>query len=155
MNPTHLVSALNAIGTPVCLEAARTLEATTETTVGLSLHLRRAGLNHAEARVLADGLVRADAADGLFFLGSFSASYNPKLGDAGAAVLAAAFPETLTELGLVGCTIGDSGGRALLEWAQMAPNLKMICVEDNRFSKAMRSQFQGLSSKGRRLVVVV
>lgn len=97
---------------------------------------------------------RSDVRDGLF-LRSFSASYNPGLGDTGVAALAEAFPETMTELGLVGCSIGDAGGRAILEWARTAPELQMICIEGNRFSADMKSRFQDFASPGRQILVVV
>ena len=111
-------------------------------------------MNEADARVLANGMLHADA-DNLLLLKSFSASYNPDLGDVGAAALAEAFPETITELGLVGCSVGDAGARPILEWAKAAPDLRMICVERNNFSAGMRAQFQDLASLGRNILVVV
>lgn len=154
MNPTELINALRSIGKPVCMDAADRLGASTGTKAGFDLHLRSAGLNEADARVLANGLPRSDAGNGLF-LRSFSASFNPDLGDAGATALAEEFPETMTELGLVGCSIGDAGGRAILEWARAAPKLRMICVEGNKFSAGMRSQLQDLATNGRQILVVV
>lgn len=154
MNSPELINALRSIGKPVCMDAADRLAASAGTKTGFDLHLRGAGLNEADARVLADGMLRSDAGDGPV-LRSFSASYNPELGDTGAAALAEAFPETMTELGLVGCSIGDAGGRAILEWAQTAPKVRMICVEGNNFSTGMRSQFQDLAPFGRHVLVVV
>ncbi len=154
MNPTHLINALRSIGKPVCMDAADRLATSTGTNAGFDLHLRRAELNEADARVLANGMLRSDSGNGLF-LRSFSASFNPDLGDTGAAALAEVFPETMTELGLVGCSIGDAGGRAILEWARIAPRLRMICVEGNRFSVDIRSQFQDLAPHGRQVLVVV
>jgi hypothetical protein len=86
---------------------------------------------------------------------SFSASYNPDLKDAGAIVLSGAFPKSMTELGLVGCSIGDAGGNALLEWAQLAPDLRMICVEGNDFSSGLKSDFRELGQRHGSLMVVV
>ena len=154
MTPTELIDALRTIGKPVCLAAADRLAASTGSRAGFDLHLRRAGLNEADARVLANGMLHGDAGNALF-LKSFSASYNPDLGNAGVAALAEAFPETMTELGLVGCSIGDAGAHAILEWARTAPDLRMICVEGNKFSIDMRSQFQDLASLGRNILVVV
>jgi hypothetical protein len=154
MKPTDLITALRSIGTPGCLAAADRLEASTGSQAGFDLHLRRAGLNQADAQVLADGMLRAHAGNALS-LRSFSASYNPELGDVGAATLATAFPATMTELGLVGCSVGDAGARPILEWARSAPNLKMICVEGNNFSAGMKTQFRDLASLGRNMLVVV
>lgn len=154
MNPTELITALRLIGTSGCLAAADRLEASTGSQTGFDLHLRRAGLNQADAQVLADGMLRANAGHTLS-LRSFSASYNPELGDVGAATLAAAFPATMTELGLVGCSVGDAGARPILEWARSAPNLRMICVEKNDFSAGIREQFRDLASLGGNMLVVV
>ena len=154
MPPTELIRALRSIGKPVCLDAADKLAASTGTLAGFDLHLRRAGLNVADARVLANGMMHADAGNALF-LSSFSASYNPDLGDGGATALAEAFPETMMELGLVGCSISDAGAHAIVEWARTASNLRMICVEGNKISAGVKSQFQDLESGGRNILVVV
>jgi hypothetical protein len=154
MSPTELINALRAIGKPVCLDAADSLAASTGSSAEFDLHLRRAELNEADTRILANGLLGSAADNGLF-LRSFSASYNPGLGDVGAAALAAAFPKTMLELGLVGCSIGDAGGRSILKWALTAPDLRMICIEGNNFSTGMKSQFQTLATLGRDVLVVV
>ena len=154
MNPTDLITALRSIGTPSCLAAADRLEAATGSQAEFDLHLRRAGLNQADAEILADGILRSNTGNALS-LRSFSASYNPELGDVGAATLAAAFPTTMTELGLVGCAVGDAGARPILEWARSAPNLKMICVERNNFSAGIKTQFRDLASLGGNMLVVV
>ena len=154
MNPTDLITALRSIGTPGCLAAADRLEAAIGSQVGFDLHLRRVGLNQADAEILADGMLRANTGKAIS-LRSFSASYNPELGNVGAATLAAAFPTTMTELGLVGCAIGDAGARPILEWARSAPNLKMICVERNNFSAGIKTQFRDLASLGGNMLVVV
>ena len=154
MNPTDLITALRSIGTPGCLAAADRLEAAIGSQVGFDLHLRRAGLNQADAEILADGMLRANTGKAIS-LRSFSASYNPELGNVGAATLAAAFPTTMTELGLVGCAVGDAGARPILEWARSAPNLKMICVERNNFSAGIKTQFRDLASLGGNMLVVV
>jgi hypothetical protein len=154
MTRTKLINALRSIEKPVCLDAADRLAASTKSLVGFDLHLRGAGLNEADAQVLANEMLYVDADNG-HFLKSFSASYNPSLGDAGAATFAEAFPETMTELGLVGCSIGDAGGRAILEWARTASNLRMICVEENEFSVGVKLEFQDLASLGRNILVVV
>lgn len=154
MIPTELIKALRSIGKPTCLDAADQLVASTGSPEGFDLHLRRAGLNEADARVLANGMLHVDAGNSLL-LKSFSVSYNPGLGDVGAAALSEAFPETMTELGLVGCSVGDAGGSSILEWARTAPDLRIICVEGNNFSAGMKSQFQDLASFGRDILVVV
>ncbi len=152
MNLTHLINALRLVGKPVCSVAADRLETELDVTAGFDLHLRHAELTEADAQVLATGLLRS--ADGLI-LKSFSASFNPNLADKGAEALIEAFPESMTELGLVGCSIGDAGGRAIVRWAQTAPQLRMICVEGNQFSDGMKLQLNELANQGRRMLVVV
>jgi hypothetical protein len=154
MNLPELINALRSIGTPVCMNAADILATSVETGAGFDLHLRNAGLNEAEAQILARGMRRSNVGNGRF-LRSFRASYNPDLGDVGAAALAEAFPDTMIELGLVGCSIGDAGGAAILKWARGAPQLRMICVEGNMFSTEIKSQFKNLASLEREIMVVV
>ena len=61
MNPTELINALRLIGKPACLDAADRLAASTGSLAGFDLNLRNAGLNEADARVLAKGMLNADA----------------------------------------------------------------------------------------------
>lgn len=154
MIPTELIHALRSLGTPVCLDAANRLAAFAGAKTGFDLHLRHVGLDKANAQVLAGGLLHLGTATGPF-LRSFSASYNPDLGDIGTAALIAALPQTVTELGMVGCSIGDAGAGPILNWAQTAPNLRMICIENNEISAEMKSQFHNLKSAGRQIYVVV
>jgi hypothetical protein len=76
------------------------------------LHLRNARLTAQDAISLADAIGQMEHGP---VLRLFSASYNPNLTDAGVVALAGAFPTTMTELGLVGCGIGDAGGHAILD----------------------------------------
>lgn len=87
-------------------------------------------------------------------LESFSISYNSHVSDAGVARLVAAFPPSLTQVGLVGCGLGDVAGQALLTWVRTAPALRMLCVEDNGFSSAVRAGLQSLG-QGRSVLMVV
>lgn len=153
MNLTHLINALRSIGKPVCSNAADRLAAT-DVNTGFDLHLRRAELNEADARLLAAGLQRSATGDGLG-LASFSASFNPDLANNGTQALIEAFPDSITELGLVGCSIGDAGGRAILRWAETAPKLRLICVENNHFSDSMKVQLNDLANRGQKKLVVV
>ncbi|MFT5358597.1 MAG: hypothetical protein ACI9KE_005836 [Polyangiales bacterium] len=163
MNIDALIKALESIGGPVCLAASQRLGAGAHD-APFDLHLRDAELDAVDARALADGM-QTLARPGTALPGtalpvtgglrSFSASYNSDLKDAGAIALAGAFPTTMTELGLVGCSIGDAGGRALLEWAERASHLRMMCVEGNGFSSGVRSNFARLGRRRTSLIVVV
>lgn len=149
-----LIHALRSIGTEKCLAAADDLEVAPDSGALFSLHLRSAGLKGADAGVLAEALERYSSENGRI-LQSFSVSYNPFLGDDGAATLARSLPRTIREFGFVGCDIGDIGGEALLEWARQASRLSMICVEDNAFSQSTRMRFRELAKERTGLLVVV
>jgi len=45
-----------------------------------------------------------------------------------------AIPESVSEIWLVGCGIGDIAGVAILDWMKQSANLQMICMEQNNFS---------------------
>ncbi len=148
------MSDLRGIGKPVCVSVADSLATSKDLRSGFDLHLRNANLHDEDAQVLATGRRHLDA-DRDTPLKSFSVSYNPGLGDAGATILAHVFPASMTELGLVGCSISDTGGRAILHWAKSAPNLQMICVEGNNFSAELKSQFKKLAAADRSTLVVI
>ena len=137
-----LQNALRAIGSDVTKTAADNLARIAVSSAALNLHLRNAKMTAADVKLIANALDRTPVSE-LARLVSFSLSYNA-IGDDGASTLAASLPATLTELGLVGCSIGDQGGGAILEWAKYANGLRMICIEDNSMSDQMRKQFGGL-----------
>ena len=134
--------ALRAIGSDVANAAADHLAKSAVSSAALSLHLRNAQMTAADVKLIANALDRTSVSE-LTRLVSFSLSYNA-IGDEGATTLAGSLPTTLTELGLVGCSIADQGGEAILEWAKYANGLRMICIEDNSMSDQMRKQFGGL-----------
>jgi Leucine-rich repeat (LRR) protein len=74
-----------------------------------------------------------------------SLSYNA-LGDEGICLLFEKLPVNIEELGLVGCEIGDVGGRAIISWLKNAKKLRMLCIEDNNFSPEIRSQIKKVST---------
>ena len=86
---------------------------------------------------------------------SFSISYNPDLTDAAVVALVQVFPRSLVDVGFVECAIGDEGGEALLRWSKQAADLRMICVEGNRFSMAIRKGFASLARERANLIVVI
>ena len=134
--------ALREIGSDVTKTAADNLARIAVSSAALNLHLRNAKMTAADVKLIANALDRTPVSE-LARLVSFSLSYNA-IGDDGASTLAASLPTTLAELGLVGCSIGDKGGGAILEWAKYANGLRMICIEDNSMSDQMRKQFGSL-----------
>lgn len=149
-----LARALRLIGSEQCVELAQLLEFSTDKEEEISLHLRSAGISRSDVVIIADALLSLTRDEALS-LRSFSLSFNPEIGEAGALAIARSLPLTLRELGLVGCGIADRGGEALFQWAQQASRLQMICIEDNRFSQPLRAQFQALAQNNRNLLVVV
>jgi hypothetical protein len=149
-----LITGLQSIGGPVCLAAADRLQSTMTPTTNFDLHLRRAGLDGRGAVILADAIREVATSTGAA-LRSFSASYNPDLTDAGVIALSAAFPLTMSDLGLVGCGIGDRGDLGVLSWAQNAASPRMICIEENDLSLDVRAQFSKLGRARTALMVVV
>ena len=134
--------ALREIGSDVTKTAADNLARIAVSSAALNLHLRNAKMTAADVKLIANALDKTSVSE-LSRLGSFSLSYN-NIGDEGANTLATCLPATLTELGLVGCSIGDQGGVAMLEWAKHANGLRIICIEDNNMSDQMRKQFRSL-----------
>lgn len=154
MGISVLISALRSTGNIVCLNAAQRLEASRASKVEYDLHLRSADLGASDAEIIARGIHQNYLNKGPA-LRSFSMSYNPGLTDSGVVALTRAFPSTLTELGLVGCAIGDEGGAALLRWSKEANELRMICVEGNNFSSSIRLAFTALAQERPSLLIVV
>ncbi len=150
----NLINTLRSIGKEVCITAAEKLQAAPASSSSFSLHLRGAGLDVPDAEVLAKAL-KSLSSGHRRMLRSFSVSYNPLLGDRGAAALARSLPQTVSEIGFVGCEIGDIGGEALLKWARQAPHLSMICVEENAFSRVTEKRFRELAQGNPALLVVV
>ena len=66
-----------------------------------------------------------------------------------------AIPESTEDVGLVGCSIGDAGGEAILDWARTARGLRMICIKDNAMSDPLRQCFRDLGSASHGVAVYV
>jgi hypothetical protein len=137
-----LQNALRAIGSDVTMAAADNFARSVVSSSILNLHLRNARITASDVKIIANALDKTPSSE-LARLGSFSLSYNT-IGDQGAMTLANALPKTLTELGLVGCSIGDQGGKEILEWAKITSGLRLICIEENNISEELRNQFRSL-----------
>lgn len=151
---TTMIDALKAIGTNVTIAAAKNLEAAFASNRPFALHLRNAELSPTDTKTLAVALENFVPNDRQK-LTSFSASYNASMSDAGAIALIKALPDSVDEIGLVGCALSDECGQALLEWAKNAPNLRVMCVENNNFSKTIKAQIRELSTQKTDLFVMV
>lgn len=146
-----IVTLLRTIGRRDCLSHAETLERATS--FPARLHLRDLNLQPEElkpfAQVLAE-LAQEKAAS----LRSLSFSYNP-IGDEGAIALSESLPSSLHEIGMVGCGIGEAGGRAILNRLRSLPQLTMACLEHNQFSAGLKDEFKRLSQTLPSLLVIV
>jgi hypothetical protein len=76
------------------------------------------------------------------------------MGNLGVTILAKNLPKSITEIGLVGCGISDSGGIELLNSMENMPNLQMICVEGNHFSEEVSIKFREFSQNNPQILVV-
>lgn len=148
----ELILALDLIGTPNCKDAANILRGYGPNLISFNLHLRNAGLRAQDAQVLAEAMRNTSQAQKLR---SFSVSFNPNLTDFGIATLIASLPTTVIELGLVGCSMGDVGGAAILKWAQHAHAPSMICIEQNNISTNLRQKFTYLQNQRPGLTVII
>lgn len=140
---------LRKIGSKACIEKARTLESTAAQMT--SFNFRSLGLSTSAILSIA-GILRQEKDSQA--ITSISFSYNRLLGDSGAIALAQSLPESICEVGLVDCRIGDTGGMALINWIKEAPNLKMICVEQNNFSDELRTAFREVSKEKPNVLVI-
>lgn len=149
-----LAKALRLIGSPVSITAAMKLETEQSDSENVYFHLRRAGLNASDALIIARAL-KSLSGDYRSALASLSLSYNDAIGDAGAIAMMQALPPSIRELGLVSCGIGDAGGEAILQWAKHATGLRVMCIEENHMSEALKRRLSKLTQRNTALWVVV
>ncbi|MDA9979925.1 hypothetical protein N9E38_00630 [Yoonia sp.] len=142
MNLSQLNAALQDVDSAICRAAAARLEVFAGHY--FDLHLRNAGLTPQNVVPIAEALAHFDGPE----LRSFSISYNPSIGDVGAIALLTKLPKTVTELGMVGCALGDESGKALLDWGRQATKVRMVCVEGNQYSCELRKELLMLGQGG-------
>lgn len=133
---------LRMCASDACFRKAAQLSRDAKPTGPISIELRSLDLTFEKAGYLATNFKNVPTAD-LARLRSFSMSYNP-LGSAGAITMAQMLPCSVQELGMVGCDIGEEGGEAILEWTKQASSLRMLCIEQNHFSNALKAEFRNV-----------
>ncbi len=139
---------LRKIGTEKCIEKAEILES--ESPRVNSIHLRDLTLSSSN---LID-IVNCLKEEKNHHLRSISISYNHLIGDSSAIFLLKNLPESICEIGLVNCGISDVGGIEILQWMRNSTNLRMICMEQNNFSKKLKIEFNKFSVSNPQILVV-
>lgn len=86
---------------------------------------------------------------------SISFSYNPYFGDEGVIIFVKNLPLSIQKIGLVDCGLSNKGGSALLKWIKQAPNLKMICIEQNNFSQKLKAEFHMFAKDNPNILLVI
>ncbi len=146
-----IATILRAIGSEKALQKAASL-ALSATSMN-TLHLRDLELTPAAVTTIVNALKQAGEENNLP-IQAISFSYNSQIGDEAAIALASHLPPSIREIGLVNCGISDTGGRAILEWMNRSPQLRMICMEENHFSAKLRQKLQAFSHINPQILVV-
>jgi hypothetical protein len=146
--------ALRAIGNTACLRLALNLSNLPVATKSFNLHLRNANLILRDVKLIASAMCKGEDISGPSLL-SFSMSYNFNITDIGVQALVSVLPDTITDIGFVGCGLSDKAGLALLRWARILENLQLICIEENNFPQVLKDKFISLSKNKLPLSVVI
>lgn len=146
-----IAAILRKKGTRKALEKAEIIEG--QLKLSKALHLRDLELHADEVLAIAKCLNQVEeTVDPPIH--SISFSYNPLLGNAGATALAKNLSNTIGELGLVNCQIGDVGGYELLNWMNNSTNLQMVCIEQNNFSQDLKMAFKKFRDLNPKIMLV-
>jgi hypothetical protein len=146
-----LLSCLKSIATKKCLQAAISIE--NDSSKEIKLELRDAGLDLTQVKQLARVFASLTDED-MYQLKTLSFSYN-NLGDEAVSYLITSMPQNLSELGLVGCSITDTGGKELLGWLKKTSDLKLLCIENNKFTANLKTEFREWSKEKKVLYLVI
>jgi hypothetical protein len=133
-----LIIALLRVKKPICAKVAEALENKPLSSLDYNLHLRSANLGQAEATLIADAIEILHQ-NNVLNLQSVSFSHNPGITELGLKRLLEALPDHTTELGLVGCGLGDKSANNIALFLRRSNKLKMVCVESNNFSPEAKS----------------
>ena len=120
---------------------------------GFDFHLRNAGLDFKEVQIISNAMMKATK-HGILNLKSFSLSYNPEITDQGVVLLVKAFPPQITELGLVGCDLGDEAGEGIYQYLENSA-LELVCIEGNNFSPVLMDKFKKLREQKSNLSLII
>ena len=149
-----LIDALRSINKLVCSDTADQLDISGNSQSYYDIHIRNAGLNTEDATLIAAGLEEVK------FLAqprlrSFSVSYNHAIGVAGVEGILASLPEIVQELGMVSCRLTDESAKPMINFLKRSKALRMICVEDNLFSRSVKVEIKKAASHLRNCITIV
>lgn len=147
---SQIAGVLNETRRAQCIKKAKELQSVTGQSG--SMAFRNLGLKPHEIVAIAD--ILAQEKDHVGFIASISFSYNHLMGDDGAATLVKSLPQSILEIGLVNCGIGDKGGKEILKWMRKSSRLSMICIEQNNFSDQLKSEFSTYQKENPQTLVV-
>ena len=133
-----LIIALLRVKKPICAKVAEALENKPLSSLDYNLHLRSANLGQAEATLIADAIEILHQ-NNVLNLQSVSFSHNPGITELGLKRLLEALPDHTTELGLVGCGLGDKSANNIALFLRRSNKPKMFCDESNNFSPEAKS----------------
>ena len=149
-----LTKILRSLKNPVCEKAARIIENRYKKGNLYVLHLRHAMLSESDAKIIS-GSIQLLHKNHDIRLKSFSLSYNPNIGAEGATAILSSLPEHIEELGLVGCNLDDRIGSHIIKFIKQSKYLKLVCIEDNNFSREMRLTIADLKSQNEDCTIIV
>ena len=69
-------------------------------------------------------------------------------------MLVKAFPPQITELGLVGCDLGDEAGEGIYQYLENSA-LELVCIEVNNFSPVLMDKFKKLREQKPNLSLLI
>lgn len=145
----EIAKLLKQKGDLACAERSEILE--NETAEIRNLNLRNLGLDEKD---IVDITHIIDQENDNIYIKSISFSYNQLIGDVGATLIAEKIPDSISEIGLVDCGIGDKGGHEILYWMRKSNNLQMICIEQNNFSDKLKMEFNLFKIENPEVMVV-
>jgi hypothetical protein len=147
-----LIKVLQALDRPAYKDKASQLIQLKE--IPSTLAFRSLQLNAEEAEKILEALA-LDQKLASIQLESLSFSNNPNFGDRGARAFSTLIIPTLDEIGLVNCGIQDAGGRAILQWMKQNNQLRMVCIENNQFSKALQLAFREFQELHKDVLLII
>lgn len=134
---TKIASILKSVGSKSLLKKALEIESYDGNLA--SLHLRNLDINdttlHSITEILKLEVKRLE-------IKSISLSYNNQLTEKSLIPFIENLPKSIHEIGLVGCDMNDLIGKRIIEKINCLPNLSMICIEKNNFSKNIINEFR-------------